>query len=302
MKSTNDNLKGILYASISAILWGFLAIVLKITVAKVPPLTIVWFRFSIAFTCLLIFFIIKKPNELKVLVRPDYRLLIPAVFLALNYSGYMIGIYYTTPNNAQVFIQFGPVILAASGFLWFKEKLGIRQVIGFIAVITGFYFFYSQQVKLFSGSQVIYNKGVLFVLFGAVMWAGYAVSQKKLVINYPTRQLNLFNFGLPVLLLMPLVDFRLVGSLSYEYFLLLLFLGLNTLVAYTCISLALKYTEANKVSIIATSNPIITFIVMAILGYMEVSFIHAEIMNCLSVTGAALVITGAVIVAVNKKK
>jgi LPXTG-motif cell wall-anchored protein len=300
--STNNTVKGIIYASVAAFLWGFLAILLKIAVDKVPPITIVWCRFIIAFTFLFLFILFKNARGLSILIKPNFLVFIPALFLLFNYSGYMLGINYTSPNNAQIFIQLGPVILAITGIFIFKERLSKIQIIGFVLVVLGFYFFYSQQVKFFSESEDIYNKGVLYVIFGAIMWAGYAIAQKKLVNTYSTNQLNLFNFGLPAILLIPFVDFNVLLNLSSTYYILIFFLGLNTLIAYTCVSLALKYAEANKVSVIATCNPIITFITMAILGALEVSYIAAESMNFLSIVGAALVIIGAIVVVKKKRK
>ena len=299
---TNFNSKGIIYALITAFLWGFLAILLKITVEKIPPITIVWFRFSIAFIFLAIYLLFKNPNELSILLKPKLPIILPALFLSLNYMGFMFGIYYTTPNNAQIFIQFGPVILAISGFIIFKEKITIKQIMGFILVVIGFIYFYSQQISLFKEGPAIYNKGVLFVIAGAIMWAAYAISQKRSLKYYSTNQLNLFNFGLPILLIIPFTKFKIITQLPPEYLILLFFLGINTLIAYTCISLALKYAEANKVSVIVTCNPIITFITMAVLGYLEVSFINAENMNTLSIFGAGLVIFGAILVVMIKKR
>lgn len=299
---TNFYLKGIIYALITALLWGFLAILLKITVEKIPPITIVWFRFFIAFIFLALYLLFKNPNELSILLKPKLPIVLPALFLCLNYMGFMFGIYFTTPNNAQIFIQLGPVILAISGFIIFKERITIKQIIGFIIVIIGFICFYSQQISLFKEGPAIYNKGVLFVIAGAVMWAAYAISQKRSLKYYSTNQLNLFNFGLPILLIIPFVKFKIIAQLPTEYLILLFFLGINTLIAYTCISLALKYAEANKVSVIVTCNPIITFITMAILGYLEVSYINAENMNTLSIFGAGLVILGAILVVMIKKK
>ena len=44
--------KGIIYASTTAFFWGFLAVALKVAAREVEPVTIVWFRFAIAFVML----------------------------------------------------------------------------------------------------------------------------------------------------------------------------------------------------------------------------------------------------------
>ena len=47
-----DNRKGALYAIFTASLWGFMAIVLKVITSELSPVTVVWFRFAIAFVVL----------------------------------------------------------------------------------------------------------------------------------------------------------------------------------------------------------------------------------------------------------
>ena len=298
----SNNKKGILYALITAFMWGFLAIALKVAVREVEPKTIVWFRFAVAFTILLFWQLIHKPSSLKILYKPPLLLVIAALGLSWNYLGFMLGIHYTTPSNAQLVIQSGPICLALAGFIFFREKIRKLQIIGFLLAAIGFVFFYSQQLKVMVGHEARYNMGVLFTLSGALAWVVYAIMQKKLVANYSTASLNLFLFGLPLLIYLPFVDFAPLAEISWIWWLLLIFLGINTLIAYGSISQALKYTEANKVSIIIIMNPMITFIVMGILTELQVSWIDPERFSILSLIGAIVVLTGAVLVVRKKSK
>lgn len=108
-------------------------------------------------------------------------------------------------------------------------------------------------------------------------------------------------FGLPALLYIPFIQFRPLLELSWSWWLLLLFLGANTFIAYTCIGKALKYTEANKVSIIIILNPMITFITMGILTKLNVSWVEHERFSMITIIGATLVFTGAILVARKNK-
>jgi drug/metabolite transporter (DMT)-like permease len=89
--------------------------------------------------------------------------------------------------------------------------------------------------------------------------------------------------------------------LHWTWWLLLFFLGANTFISYTFMAMALKCTEASKVSIIIIMNPIITFITMGILTRMNVSWIAHERFTVMTILGASLVITGAILV-VRKSK
>lgn len=291
-----NHTKGIIYAAITAFFWGFLAIALKLAVQEVDPKTIVWFRFFTAFILLSVWQLVQNPSSFKILVRPPLLLVLAAVALSWNYLGFMLGIHYTTPSNAQLFIQTGPIMLAVAGFLLFKEKINRNQIIGFAVAIIGLSFFYSDQLSAFFESRKEYNIGVLFVISGAVAWAVYAILQKKLVGKFSVQSLNLFLFGLPSVLYLPFINLTPVLQLHWTWWLLLFFLGANTFIAYTCLAQALKYTEANKVSIIIIINPIITFITMGILTWLDVKWIAHERFSLVTILGAALVIAGAILV------
>ncbi len=293
--------KGIFYAALTAFFWGFLAIALKVAVQEVSPNTIVWFRFLIAFGFLAIWQAFNNPKSFSILYKPPFLLVIAALALSWNYMGFMLGIHYTTPSNAQLFIQTGPITLAILGVWFFKEKINITQLVGFLLALAGLALFYKQQLQSVSGAEIIYNKGVLFTLSGAAAWTTYAVLQKKLVKKHSSASLNLFLFGLPILIYLPFIDLSPVLQLHWTWWLLLIFLGTNTLIAYSSISLALKYTEANKVSIIIILNPMITFLVMGILTYQNVSWINPENFTVFSIIGALMVFSGAMLV-VKKKK
>ncbi len=291
-----NHTKGVIYAIVTAFLWGFLAVALKIAARRVDPVTIVWSRFFVAFIVLSVWLTFKNRNSFKILYRPPVLLVFAALALSWNYMGYMFGINYTTPSNAQLFIQSGPLILATAGFVLFKEPLRRKQLIGFLLAISGFFFFYHDQLSAFFESQGSYKTGILFTISGAVAWSIYAILQKQLVTKHPVDSLNLFIFGLPTVLYLPFINITPVFDLYWTWWLLLVFLGLNTLVAYTCMAQALKYTEANKVSIILILNPMITFITMGILTQLNVSWVEHERFSLMTVLGAAIVFAGAILV------
>lgn len=298
----SDQTKGIIYTLITVLMWGVLAIALKVASNVIDSPTIVWFRFSLAFLGMFLWVAYKNPKELRILYKPSWLIIISSLALAWNYIGFMLGIQYTSPSNAQVAIQFGPILLAVSGVVFFKEKISKLQIAGFLLSVFGFSVFYYQHLNSVTISGGNYTKGMLLTLTGAVAWAIYAALQKKLVLKYSVGTLNVFIFGLPILIYLPFVNFQNLADLSIWYWLLLIFLGANTLISYGYLSLALKYLEAGKVSIIIVLNPIITFILMGILTWLEVSWIAGEHFSFMSVTGALIALAGAILVVRKRKK
>lgn len=298
----SDQAKGVFYAAITAFFWGLLAIALKMAVRVVEPVTVVWFRFFIAFAALLAWQLYVRPASLKALLKPPLLLIFAAILLSWNYLGFMLGVHYTTPNNAQLFIQAGPMLLALSGFLFFKEKFTGVQWLGFLVAIAGFGFFYGDQLMGFFDEKNRYNLGILLTLSGAVAWTGYAIFQKILVKSYSSSILNIFLFGFPTLIYLPFINLSPLFQLHWSWWLLLLFLGANTLISYSTLAESLRLIEASRVSVIIFVNPIITFIIMGILTHADVKWINHERMTPITLLGAALVLSGAFLVVRKSKK
>ena len=292
----SDNRKGVLYAAITASLWGFMAIVLKVITYQLPPVTVVWFRFFLAFLVLGSWTLIFHRSDFSIFRKPPALLFLAGIFLALNYLGFITGIKHISPSSSQVFIQIAPVSFALSGIIIFREQVNWKHVVGFILVLCGIGLFYSEQIRGLAGTGEHFTRGMILVLGGGLSWAVFATLQKSLVRKHRPNQLNLFIYGFCALLLLPLVRFSDLRGIPASGWYLLIYLGLNTVLAYGSLALAIKFTEATRASVIITLNPIITFITMAILSRMEVSWIRPEAFSILSLLGALTVLGGAILV------
>jgi drug/metabolite transporter (DMT)-like permease len=296
-----NSIKGIVYAIITAVLWGVLAIALKVSLTGLTPADITWFRFIMAFSVLAIYYGLKKPGYLTILRRPPCLLIIATLCLAFNYYGFIVCVNLTSPSVAQIFIQLGPVLLAVAGFVFFHEKATWRQAVGILLVIIGLVVFYYEQMNFAFQNNGIWKAGIIWVLMAALGWAIYSVLLKILVQKYPPVQLNLVIFGLPALLYLPFVRFGHFANLGVVSWLILLFLGLNTLIAYGLLSLAIRYIEANKVSAIIILNPLLTFVLMGIIGHYNVTWISHERYTLVTIIGALTVLIGAILTILKKK-
>ncbi|BAX80792.1 DMT family transporter [Labilibaculum antarcticum] len=290
----SSNYKGVLYAMVTALLWGFLPIFLKVSLNDLDPISIVWFRFTFAFSILFIYYFLTDKKQLKIIKRPPLFLVIAALALGVNYLGFMQGINYTSPSNAQITMQTAPILLALVGIFVFKEKVNSKQLLGFGIAGLGLFLFYRNQLQVFIQDTEAFNTGFFWIELGAVMWVLYASLQKKLVLKYPPQLLNMVLYGIPAILYAPFVDFAAFSNLDFSSWMIVIFLGMNTLIAYGCLALAFKYTEAYKVSLIVTVNPIITLLTMAILASINVQWIKTDSLSIYSMLGAVLVIGGAI--------
>lgn len=288
--------KGIVFSAITALMWGFLAIGLKVQSDYLSSASIVGFRFFLPFVAVGSWMLIFSPGKLRILWKPPLTLVLAALFLGFNYFGFMKGVALTSPSSAQVFIQFGPFLFALSGIILFHEKIDWHHYLGFSILTAGIFLFYSEQIKSMVSGTENFTSGMIWTILAGISWAVYAALQKKLVEKYSVNELNVFIYSLCALLFLPFFDFKSGISMPGWSWILLILLGLNTLIAYGCFALAIKYMEANKVSVIITLNPIITILVMEILGRAKVGWIEAEHFTPWSLAGAIAVLAGAIIV------
>jgi drug/metabolite transporter (DMT)-like permease len=291
----NDNRKGALYALFTASLWGFMAIILKVITYDLSPVTVVWFRFIIAFLVLALWTLMFRRTDFSIFRHPPLLLFLAALFLAGNYTGFITGIKYVSPSTSQVFIQIAPVSFALSGIVIFREHVNWKHIVGFILVLAGIGLFYSEQLRDLPAESEHFTLGLLLVLGGGLSWAAFATAQKALLKKIGPNQVNLFIFGACTLALLPLVKFGQLEGMPAVNWYILIYLGLNTVLAYGSLAMAIKLTEATRVSVIITLNPIITFITMAILTRLNVSWIEHESFSLFSILGAMSVLCGAIV-------
>jgi drug/metabolite transporter (DMT)-like permease len=300
--NAENRIKGILFASVASFLWGLQVIALKISSVMLSPVNIIWFRFLFAFLLLFLFYLVRKPSHLRIIARPPLFLIVATLGLAGNYLAFLLGVRLIPASNAQVIIQMAPLILGLAGILFYRERIPFRQGIGFLLAGAGLVWFYLENLLELISGRHFYNIGVLWIVISAFSWVIYALFQKNLVRSYPTQQLNLVIFGLPVLIFLPFIQFQSFAELSVKQYIPLVYLGMTTLLAYGSMALAFKYLEASKISIIVAINPVITFIAIGILSSLQVTWIEPERFSLLGIFSAVVVITGAVLAVANPKR
>ena len=293
--SQKDRRQGLIFAIATALLWGFLSIAMKVATRDVPVVTIVWFRFAFAFVFLMAFVTRRGVSRLKVLRRPPMLGVLAALFLTANYIGYLAGLDNTTPSNAQILIQTAPLMLAMIGVVVFKERLNKSQAVGVVVALVGFGLFAWDQHR---GAIVAHDSlwtGNLIIFGAAAAWAIYAALQKHLTQRgHAPQDLNLVFYALPILLLWPWTDFHVLAGLTPGLWLLMAFLGANTLFAYGFLGEALKRLPAWQVSLIITLNPLITLTAMAFLGTLHLAWVPPDHVGALGYGAALCVVSGVI--------
>ena len=288
----SNHSKGIAYISLTAILWGLLAVVLKYALLRFSASTIIWFRFTFSVIFLTGYYLVHRPHFFEILIKPPALGILAGLALAGNYYGFTRGLALTSPSNTQILSQISPLIVAVIGVMYFKEQLSTLQKTGFAIASAGFALFYWDQLHHLLISHSQYTQGNLWIIFASLVWAVFAVCQKFLVQFWTPQQTNLLIYLVAALVFFPMTDFHEFQELTRSDYLTLLFLGANTLIAYGALGEAIHRIPANQVGAVIVLNPLITMLVVAVLAHRHLSWLSTESTTAVGYGGALLLLAG----------
>jgi len=286
----------------AAVLWGLVPIVLKYLLSVCSIGTIIWFRFATSFLVLVAVYAVRDPRSFRVIKKPPLLGILAGLCLGANYYGSTMGVHLTSPSNAQVLGQIGPLLLSVAGMVYFKERLSPKQKLGLGLTLCGFIFFYQDQIRGLLVDHGMYIRGDLWIVFGSSIWAVFAISQKILVRRMTPQQANLIIYAVAALVFFPQVKFQEFLQLPWAGWALLCFMGANTLVAYGALAVALKLIEANQVALVVVLNPVITMACMAFLSAYQLGWLGVENITFVGYFGAGAMLAGVGLVVVYAKQ
>lgn len=289
---------------LTVFLWGILPIALSVTLQVLDVYTLTWFRFLISFALLAIFLAHRQQLPQWQLLRSAGLGLIAVatVFLGTNYLLFVQGLTLTSPANAQVLIQLAPVLFGIGAITFFKERFNRYQSIGLGILVLGLILFFNEQLQglLAANSTYLFGSGVL--VLAAAAWAVYALAQKQLLRSLSSTNVMLLIYGGCALLFTPMAAPQTILTLSGLHWGMLLFCGLNTLVAYGAFAEALEHWEASRVSAVLALTPVVTLTSVEVVSSIFPSWISSEQLTVLGLAGAILVVSGSMAIALGKSR
>ncbi|MGB5963080.1 MAG: DMT family transporter [Coleofasciculaceae cyanobacterium] len=294
-----------LYLSLTAVfLWGILPIALSVVLEVLDVYTVTWFRFGMAFVLLFIYLASRKqlPKLAQLRSASLGLLAIATLFLGGNYLLFLKGLLLTSPTTAEVIIQLAPILLSMGALVIFKERYTLPQWLGLSILSLGFAVYFHEQLKPVITAPTNYLLGNACLILGAVAWAIYALAQKQLLHKLASTTIMLVIYGGCGLLFTPLAKPQMLLFLSPLQWGMLLFSGLNTLVAYGAFAEALDHWEASRVSAITALTPLVTLVSVWAVSVLTPTLIAPEHLSLLGIVGALLVVAGSVTIAIGKNK
>ena len=293
---------GLSLAFLAMMMWAVLPIALVKMMEGLDPITTSFFRFFLTAIVLTVMLSLRRrlPDPSRFLsMKRVFQFLGAGLLLASNYGLFILGLQKTTAEAAEVIIQLAPMLLLLSGIWIFKEQFSRFQWAGLFVFIIGLMFYFSHRSQQILVSNDEYGTGILMLITGAILWAGYAIIQKLLLTEFSSEETLVVFSWIGALLFLTQSELSSLSSLDTSEWLLLTFCGINTLVAYGSFSEALVHSEASRVGAIVCLAPIFTSLIVQ---SITIDGVDIEPLQVLTVLGAILVVGGSMAVALGNKK
>ena len=170
--------EGIIFTIITIFLAGSLPIVVKYGTGIISPLFFATITSLIAGSCLLMITLIK--GNWKILLDRKYLfyfLIIGFFGITLSNLLFFYGVTLTSGINSAILLQIEPLYALFIGYIFLKERIGLKQIIFTLVIILG------TLTVLYQGSfKVIWGDGL--VLITPVCWQVAHFQGKRLMANY----------------------------------------------------------------------------------------------------------------------
>lgn len=298
-QTTGRSRLGFALALTTMLCWGVLPMALKIVLRSLDALTIIWFRMG--FAAILLGAVLasrRRLPRLRGLDREGILLLLVAIGgIAGNFWSFMVGLDLTSPGNAQILVQLGPVLLALGSLVVFKESYARLQWIGLAVLVVGLCVFFSNQLALLVAQIDRYLLGSAMLVVAAATWAAYGLAQKQLLRSLSAEGVMLCIYvGCFACFSIGAAPSR-IASMPPLDLALLLFTAANLLIGYGAFSNALHHWEASRVSAVLSLTPLATLAFTVLGAILVPDVIQGEPVSPWTVAGAATVVGGSLLVA-----
>jgi O-acetylserine/cysteine efflux transporter len=273
------------------LIWSFNYVAGKIALRHLDPLTLASFRLELATLVILPFYFARR--ERNSLVPRNFGafayLVLLGVLMAINQTGFTVGLGYTSSGHSSVILACGPVIVLLFARAMKQEALTATKILGTAFAFTGVILLETEQ-GLFVRSPLL--TGDLITLIGTTSFALYVVFGKKLAATYDALSMNTSNFVVAAVVALPLaiwqgihLDWKSVGWAGWTG--MFYMAAFSSVLAYTLFYWVLRYMTASRVTAINYFQPV-GAIVLAALFLGEQPTRHLLVGACFVLLGVYL--------------
>lgn len=162
-----------LLLTLPPLLWAGNAVVGRLMVGSVPPLTLNFLRWLLAALLLLPlgWRVLRAPGQLR--GRWPYLLLAGTLGVGMYNALQYLALVSSTPINVTLIASSMPVWMLAVGALFYREHPGPRQLLGALLSLSGVVFVIARGDP-HALAQVRFVRGDLYVIVAIIAWAFYS--------------------------------------------------------------------------------------------------------------------------------
>ena len=288
---------GAICLSLAASIWGGMYVVSKYVLDYIPPLTLVWLRFIIAFVVLYgILKLAEKKQKKKVTIRKKDWLL----FAWIGFIGYFIsitcqfiGTKLSDAHTGSLVTSATPAFMVIFAALILKEKLTARRLLSTIIATIGVIIVIGWDIEI--GSYFI---GTIILVGAAITWALLSIYVKIASIQFSSLVITTYAIFFSLFFITPFMIWELqtssIGTVNTYVILGVLYLGIvSTAGAFFLWNKGLELMDASIGSLFFFFQPIVG----SLLGWLLLN----ETLNSNFFIGGILIICSVLITTFEKK-
>lgn len=292
-----QNLFGAVCLSLAASIWGGMYVVSKYVLNFIPPLTLVWMRYIIAFAVLFtILKIIQVKNKEHITIRKKDWLL----FGWIGFIGYFISISFqfigtklSDAHTGALITSATPAFIVIFARIVLKEKLTVRKIISLIAATVGVVIVVGCDTNF--GSHFL---GSIILVGAAVTWALLSVYVKIASNRFSSLTITTYAVLFALIFTTPVMLWELQSKTVYYKSIIIvlgvLYLGIvSTAVAFFLWNKGMNLMDAGIGSLFFFFQPVVG----SFLGWLLLN----EKLDINFFVGAGLILLGVLIVTNQKK-
>ncbi|HDR8053231.1 TPA: DMT family transporter [Bacillus cereus] len=288
---------GAICLSLAASIWGGMYVVSKYVLDFIPPLTLVWLRFIIAFVVLYgILKLAEKKQKKKVTIRKKDWLL----FAWIGFIGYFIsitcqfiGTKLSDAHTGSLVTSATPAFMVIFAALILKEKLSARRLLSTILATIGVIIVIGWDIEI--GSYFI---GTIILVGAAITWALLSIYVKIASARFSSLVITTYAIFFSLFFITPFMIWELqtssIGTVNTYVILGVLYLGIvSTAGAFFLWNKGLELMDASIGSLFFFFQPIVG----SLLGWLLLN----ETLNSNFFIGGILIICSVLITTFEKK-
>ncbi|NHM31992.1 DMT family transporter [Neobacillus terrae] len=197
MKNT---LLGSLFLILASSIWGGMYVVVKVVVAVIPPLELVWLRYLVAIVALLIVGLITRQNWR---IEKRYFSLIIAIGIignAISIVTQETGTMLSSAQMGAIITSSTPAFMVIFARLILKERLTLKKILSVCLATIGVFL-----IVRVGHIDVSSKLGGIWLMTAALTWALMSVLVKRLPSDYSQIVVTTYSILVALIVLTPFV-------------------------------------------------------------------------------------------------